>query len=126
MEFIDPNSSKGYGLIRFFGRRRRFALDLLAEIERTGDSRIKRAFIESITDGAGVYKRTYSGRLLAVDQHILACMSELQFSHPLRFLDVAVSDGSTSVEFFNGIAAHLAADFHFIATDREFWLSCIE
>ena len=114
-----PEQFQGVRPDTFFGRRRGFALDLLAEIERTGDSRIKRAFIESITDGAGVYKRTYSGRFLAFDQHILDCMSELQFSQPLRFLDAAVSDGSTSVEFFNGIAAHLAADFHFIATDRD-------
>ncbi|MGO9868410.1 MAG: hypothetical protein ACLPJY_12120 [Rhodomicrobium sp.] len=103
----------------FFGRRRKFALDLMADVDRLGSNSIKEAFIESITDGAGVYKRTYSGRFPAFDRQILACMASGHFPRPLRILDVAVSDGSTSVEFFNEIAAQITADFQFIATDRD-------
>ncbi len=102
-----------------YGRRRKFSLDLFTEIEQRGDKKIKGAFWESIVDGTGVFKRTYSGRFPQFDNQILGFIKEANFETPLRILDVAVSDGSTSVEFFNGITDNIASSFEFTATDRD-------
>ncbi len=102
-----------------FGRRRKFALDLMAEIEQLDDSKVKGAFLETLVDGAGVFKRTYSGRFPAFDIQILDCMAKLKLPHPMRVLDVAISDGSTSVDFFKQVAEHFKGAFTFTGTDRD-------
>jgi hypothetical protein len=64
----DPAQLRGLRLDTEYGRNRRFALDLMAEIERFGNARIRQAYIENIAGGAGVYKRTYSGRFPSFDK----------------------------------------------------------
>ncbi len=103
----------------FFGRRRRFALDLIREIEQQGRADLKDAFFESVTDGSGVFKRTYAGRFPAFDRELLALMERSQFSRPLNILDTAISDGSTSVEFFEEVESQVTSEFRFMATDRD-------
>ncbi len=82
-----------------YGRRRRLALDLLADIEML-DRDIREAYVENICDGIGVFKCTYSGRFLEFDKQILACLVGNHLQKPMCILDSAVSDGSTSIEFF--------------------------
>jgi hypothetical protein len=114
-----PEQLRKLRINTLYGRRRKFALDLLEEIEQLGNNKVRGAFLETLADGAGVFKRTYSGRFPAFDMQLLDFMAKLQFPLPLRILDVAISDGSTSVDFFNGIAAHVTKEFTFIGTDRD-------
>lgn len=103
----------------FLGRRRKFAMDLIDEIERSGDELLRRAFIESVVDGMGVSKRTYSGRFPAFDSLVIDILSKSFPASPIRVLDVAVSDGSTSIDLFKRLDAAMDTDIRFTASDRD-------
>ncbi len=103
----------------FLGRRRKFAMDLIDEVERSGQEVLRRAFIESLIDGMGVGKRTYSDRFPAFDSLMIDILRKLSSASPIRVLDVAVSDGSTSLKLFQQLKAALDANIRLTATDRD-------
>jgi chemotaxis methyl-accepting protein methylase len=103
----------------FLGRRRKFAMDLIDEVERSEQEALRRAFIESLVDGIGVSKRTYSNRFPAFDGLLTDILSKSSPAGPIRVLDVAVSDGSTSLNLFRQLKAAIDSNVRLTATDRD-------
>lgn len=103
----------------YLGRRRNFAIDLLEEIDLCGNEEIKRAYIESLADGTNIAKLTYSDRFPAFDRALANHVSRLYLARPVRVLDAAVSDGSTSLDLFNLLCTTVGPELFLTATDRD-------
>jgi chemotaxis methyl-accepting protein methylase len=100
----------------WLGRRQLIAADLLPEIERTGDPRLRDAYFERFIDHRGAFKRTYANRFEEFDARAL---SEVPDVPELHVLDVAVSDGSTTLSLIDRLERERAGRFRLTATDLD-------
>jgi hypothetical protein len=94
-------------------------MDLIDEIERTGDETLQTAFIENVYDARGVSKRTYVNRFPDFDRLLVNQLNRCCRERPFRLLDVAISDGSTSLDLFRKIDAVMGPEIQYTATDRD-------
>ncbi len=114
----DQSQLRTFRYSSFLGRRRNIALDLIDDINQEYNESLWRVLLERAVDGKGISKRTYPARFPEFAALILSCLDR---SRPgdWRFLDAAVSDGSTALDFFRQIERGFTERFHFIATDRD-------
>jgi len=108
---LNPNS--------FFGRRRKFAMDMIGPIEETGDAVLRTRFVEQLFDNKSVSKRTYANRFPEFDLALVEEIVRLGPKTPLTVLDVAISDGSTSVDYLRRLEGRVGKSITFTATDRD-------
>ena len=104
----------------WLGRRRRIAIDLVDDIDRLGRPAVREALFERIVDARGAFKRTYRDRFAEFDRTLLEVWrTHAVTERPVRVLDVAVSDGSTSLGLIEAFDAATGGDFRFTATDLD-------
>jgi len=84
------------------------------------------AFVENFSDDKGISKRTYASRFSEFEKAIVGTYKGLS-SNPgmVKVVDVAVSSGVTSVDFFNLIEKEVGTELRFIATDKDYDFLCI-
>jgi len=103
------------------GRRRRIAIDLIDDIDRLGQPAARAALFERIVDARGAFKRTYRDRFADFD----ALLVEAWRAAPpasgsaVHVLDVAVSDGVTTLPLIEAVDRLTDGNFVFTATDLD-------
>lgn len=116
----DARQLAGFDPRSWTGRRRRIAIDLIDEIDRTGDPAIREALFERIVDARGAFKRTYRDRFARFDALLVATWQRIGLpAEPIRFLDAAVSDGSTALPLIEAVRQISQDRFSYTATDLD-------
>lgn len=104
----------------FLGRRRRIAIDLIDDIDQQGDPAVREALFERIVDARGAFKRTYRDRFAAFDDLLVEALRQAGLpAERFDVLDVAVSDGSTSLPLIKALASLTGVNLLFTATDLD-------
>jgi chemotaxis methyl-accepting protein methylase len=106
-------------------QHKQIAIDLIAEIERRSDGAIKDAFFERLVDSRGAFKRTYANRFADFDRLLIETWrAHALAERPVRILDAAVSDGSTTLSLIDAFAAATDMQYRVQATDLDgrYWV----
>ena len=104
----------------FLGQRRLIAADLLDTIESQRSQSLRDAYFERFIDHRGAFKRTYRNRFADFDQRIAKhWRSDPDRAPKPHVLDVAVSDGSTTLDFADVLDKETAGAFTLQATDLD-------
>ena len=107
----------GFRPSSFLGRRRLIAADLLNVID-SDYPHLRDAYFERLVDQRGAFKRTYRHRFQSFDAAIIeAWTAQGESARPVRILDVAVSDGSTTIDLVDQLDQVIDGSFVVDATD---------
>ncbi len=102
------------------GIRRRIAIDLIDEIDRLGDPVLRSALFERIVDVRGAFKRTYPDRFSDFDGLLVAQWGPHGGGErAAQWLDVGVSDGTTSLPLIAAVDRMSQGRFTFTVTDLD-------
>lgn len=105
----------------FFGRRKFVAVTLYPEIASGNDpdrDRLLEHILCRFATANGTYKRTQSHRFDEFDAQVIQILrGRLDPGSRCAIHDMAVSDGRTAVEFFQGLASIDCVELAFLATD---------
>lgn len=116
----DARQLAGFDPASWTGRRRRIAIDLIDDIDRLERPDLRSALFERIVDARGAFKRTYPDRFAAFDEQLAQAWRAASLpASPPHVLDVAVSDGSTSLAFVALVERLTNGVFRFTATDLD-------
>ena len=103
-------------------QRRDIALWLYPDLVRSDDPRkhqIAEALLARLKMGNFTNKRTYSGRFAEFDSTVIEILrSGAQPGSAFPLLDVGVSDGRTSVEFFKRLSTLFGSRLSYTASDK--------
>jgi chemotaxis methyl-accepting protein methylase len=110
-----------------FGKEKRISIELYEELHRNQATAAEN-YQELVLNGfkfGRVFKRTYSNRFAEFDKAALAIVRQ-QFgearSNHLEVHDLAVSDGRTSLDLFNGLTEIYGDRFSLLASDILPWV----
>lgn len=108
----------------FFDLRRDIALDLYplcASLEASEAIELQELILRNFSCGNSAYKRTQAGRFQDFDGSIANVLKDCfeSYGDVIRIHDLAVSDGRTSVDFYEVLRSNLPNQLDFLGSDLD-------
>ncbi len=103
------------------------AADLYIEALNNSEyEHLQESILMSMQDRRGAYKRTYKNRFNEFDKKVEEILgSHLSDIENANILDVGISDGRTSLDFFSLLKPYLPKDYSYYATDYSPYIKVI-